>query len=119
MSFDNFQIMNVRIERHECLTIDGEEEGRCGVDIVHGGIPHGRAYPPARGAHGGGQYPWSEAGGGVLKLWSEWPARGGGGQYPAGGGDGQYAAGGGGGSHVKVCPAVGDPPHGITGVGPI
>jgi hypothetical protein len=45
-----------------------------------------------------------------VELWPGWPARGGG---------GQYLAGGGGGSHVEGCPATGDPPHGITGVGPI
>jgi hypothetical protein len=55
----------------------------------------------------------------VLKLWPEWPAGGGDDQYsPEGGGD-QYPAGGGGGSHVGGCPAVGDPPHSIMGVGPI
>jgi hypothetical protein len=36
-----------------------------------------------------------------------------------GGGGGQYPAGGGGGGHVEECPAAGDPPHDITGVGPI
>jgi hypothetical protein len=51
-------ITNVTIERmHACLTVVGEEEGHCGVGVIHGGIPHGGAYPPARGAHGGNQYP--------------------------------------------------------------
>jgi hypothetical protein len=51
-------ISNVTIERrHKCLTIGGEEEGcyGCGVDVVHGGIPHSGACPPAGGAHSGGQ----------------------------------------------------------------
>jgi hypothetical protein len=86
-----------------CLIIGGEEEGHC--SIVHRGIPHGGACPPGEGAHsiGDGQYPWPNDGGGVLELWP------GGGQYPAGGGGG----------HVKVCVAVRDPPHGITGVGSV
>jgi hypothetical protein len=111
---------NVTIERrHKCLTIGGEEEGRCGcgVDVIHGGIPHGGACPPARGAHGGGQYPCLEGGRGVLELWPGWPAGGGGGQYPPGGGGSQYAAGGGGGSHIEGCLTMGDPPHDITSVG--
>jgi hypothetical protein len=91
------RITNVTIKRrHKCLTIGGEEDG---------------AFPPARGAHGGGQYPWPEGGGGLLELRLAWLAEGGGGQL--------YAGGGGCGSHVEVCPVVGDPPHGITGVGPI
>jgi hypothetical protein len=74
---------------HKSLTIGGEEEGHCGcgVDVIHGGIPHGGACPLARGAHGGGgQYLWPEGVGGVLELWPGWPAGGGGGQYPPGGG---------------------------------
>jgi hypothetical protein len=65
------RITNVTIERrHKYLTVDGEEEGRCGygVDVVHEDIPHGGACPPAGGAHGGGQYQWLEGGGGMLKL---------------------------------------------------
>jgi hypothetical protein len=97
--------MNGTIEsRLKRLTVGGEE-GHCGcsVGVVHGGIPHGGACPPAGGAHGGGgQYPW-------LKLWPGWPARGSGGQYPPKGG----------GSHVGGCPAVRDLPHGITVGGPI
>jgi hypothetical protein len=69
--------MNVTIEsRHECLTIGGEEEGRCGVDVIHGGIPHSGSCPPARGAHGGGQNFWPKSGGRVLELWPGCPARG-------------------------------------------
>jgi hypothetical protein len=108
------RITNVTIKRrHKCLTIGGEEESRCGcgVSVIHGGIPHDGAFPPARGAHGGGQYPWPEGGGGLLELRLGWLAEGGGGQL--------YAGGGGCGSHVEGCPVVGDPPHGITGVGPI
>jgi hypothetical protein len=29
-----------------CLTVGGEEEDRCSVGVVHGGIPHGEACPP-------------------------------------------------------------------------
>jgi hypothetical protein len=50
-------ITNVTIERgNKCLTVGGEEEGRCGYDIgvVHRGIPHGEACPPTGGAHDGG-----------------------------------------------------------------
>jgi hypothetical protein len=47
------------------------------------------------------------------------PTGGGAGQYLAGGGGSQYPAIGGGGSHIGGCPAAGDPPHGISGVGPI
>jgi hypothetical protein len=50
-----------------------------------------------------------KVGGGVLELWHGCSVGGGGGQYPAGGGGG----------HIEVCSATGDPPHGITGVGPI
>jgi hypothetical protein len=53
-----------------------------------------------------------------LELWPGWPARGGGQYLPEGNG-GQYLAGGDGGDHVGGCPAVGDPPHDITSVGPI
>jgi hypothetical protein len=42
-----------------------------------------------------------EGGGGVLELWPRWLAR------------------GGGGGHIGGYPAVGDPPHSITGVRPI
>jgi hypothetical protein len=55
----------------------------------------------------------------VLKLWPVWPVISSGGQYPLEGGDDQYPTGGGGGSHVRGCPATGDSPHGIMGVGPI
>jgi hypothetical protein len=35
----------------------------CSVSVLHRGIPHGGACPPAIGAHGGGgQYPWPEGG---------------------------------------------------------
>jgi hypothetical protein len=54
------RITNVAIERrHKCLTVSSEEEGRCsyGIGVVQGGIIHGRAYPPAGGAHGDNQYP--------------------------------------------------------------
>jgi hypothetical protein len=44
-----------------------------------------------------------------MELFPRCPARGGGGQYVAGGGGG----------HVEVYPAAGDPPHDITGVGPV
>jgi hypothetical protein len=57
--------------------------------------------------------------GGVLELWPGWPARGSGGQYLVGGGGDQYPNGGGSAGHVRGCLAVGDPRHGITGVGPI
>jgi hypothetical protein len=81
------------------------------VGVIHGGIPQGGACPPAGGVHGGGgQYPWSEGGGGVLEHWPGWSAGGGGGQYLAGGGDG---------GHVGGCLTVRDPPHGITDVRPI
>jgi hypothetical protein len=117
------RITKVTIEsRHKFVTIGGEEEGcyDCGVNIVHGGIPHDGACPPTGGAHSGGsQYPWPESGGGVLELWTGWPARGGGGQYPPRGCGGQYPAGGGGGGHIEGCLAVGDPPHGIMDVRPI
>jgi hypothetical protein len=103
-------ITNVTIERHECVTVGGEEDGHCDVTVVHGGIPHGGTCPPAGGAHGGDQYPWPEGGRGVLELWS---------RCQAGGGGVQYLAGGGGGDHIEVCPAAGDPPHDITGVGTI
>jgi hypothetical protein len=33
--------MIVTIERHECLTVGGEEESRCDVGVIQGGIPHG------------------------------------------------------------------------------
>jgi hypothetical protein len=105
---------NVTIERrHNCLTIGGEEEGRygCSIGVVHRGIPHSEACPLVGGAHGDGQYPWPKGGGGVLELWPGWPTRGDGGEL--------YAGGGSGGSHVKGCPAMGDPTHGITGFGPI
>jgi hypothetical protein len=46
----------------------------------------------------------------VLELWLGWPARGGGGQYPVVGSSG---------GHVGGCPTVENPPHGITGVGPV
>jgi hypothetical protein len=101
-----------------CLTIDGEEQGRCGVSVIHGGIPHDGACPLGGGAHGDGNYPLPEGGGGVLELWprclvggscSQYLGRGGGGKYPAGGGDG----------HIEVCLVVGDPPHSITDVGPV
>jgi hypothetical protein len=55
----------------------------------------------------------------VLELWPGWPAGGGGSQYPPGDGGGQYPVGGGDGDHVEVCPTTGDPPHSITGVGPV
>jgi hypothetical protein len=55
----------------------------------------------------------------VLELWPGWPTGGGGGQYPPEGSGGQYIAGGGGSGHVGGYPAVGDPSHGITSVGPI
>jgi hypothetical protein len=77
------------------------------------------ACPPVGDAHGGGQYPWPEGGRGVLELWLEWSAEGGGGQYPARGSGNQYLAVGGGGGHVGSCPTAGDPPHGIMCVGPI
>jgi hypothetical protein len=92
-----------------CLTISGEEDGHCGIGVIHRGIPHDGACPPGGGAHGGSQYPWPKGGRGVLKLWPE---------CPAGGGGGQYLAGGDGGGYVEVCPAVGDPPHGIMSFEP-
>jgi hypothetical protein len=55
----------------------------------------------------------------VLELWLGWPAGGGGGQYPLEGGGGQHPPVGGGGGHVGGCLAVGDPPDGITGGGPV
>jgi hypothetical protein len=54
--------------------------------------------------------PGRKVGGGVLELRLGWPTGDGGGQYPAGGS---------GGDHVEGCLAAGDPPHDITGVGPI
>jgi hypothetical protein len=45
-----------------CLTVSGEEEGRCGVDVVQGGIPHDGACPQGGGSHNDGQYPWPEGG---------------------------------------------------------
>jgi hypothetical protein len=63
--------MNGTIKRrHKCLTVGGEEEGHYGYGVVHRGIPHSGACPPAGGAHDdGGQYPWPKGGGGVLELW--------------------------------------------------
>jgi hypothetical protein len=55
----------------------------------------------------------------VLELWPGWPTGDGGSQYPLECGGGQYPLGGGSGGHVGGCPAAGDPPHGITGGGPI
>jgi hypothetical protein len=55
----------------------------------------------------------------VLELWPGWPAGGDGDQYPPEGGGGQYPVGGGSGGHVGGCPAMGDPPYDITGVGPV
>jgi hypothetical protein len=115
-------ITNVTIERrHKCHTVDGEEEGHhdCGIGVIQGGIPHGEACPPAGGAHCGGQYPRLEGEGGVLELGLGWPAGEGGGQYPPGCDGGQYPPAGGGGGNVEVCLATGDPPHNITGVGPV
>jgi hypothetical protein len=40
-----------------CLTVGDEEEGRCDVSVIYGGIPRGGACSPGGGAHGGGQYP--------------------------------------------------------------
>jgi hypothetical protein len=51
-----------------CLTVGGEEEGRCSIGVIHGGIPHSGACPLGGGAHDGGQYPWPKGGGGVLEL---------------------------------------------------
>jgi hypothetical protein len=34
-----------------CLTVGGEEEGHWGVNVIHGGIPHGGAFPLGGGAH--------------------------------------------------------------------
>jgi hypothetical protein len=77
------RITNVTIERrHKCLTIGGEEKGHCGCGIGVASteaFPNDEACPPAVGAHGGGQYPWPEDGGGVLELWPRWPAGGSGG----------------------------------------
>jgi hypothetical protein len=104
--------MKVTIEsRHKCLTIVGEEESRCGcgVGVIYGGIPHGGACPSVGGVHGSDQYPWPEGEGGVLELWPRWLPGGGGDQYPPGGG----------GAHVEGYSAAGDPPHDITGVGPV
>jgi hypothetical protein len=93
------------------LTI-ADKEGHCGV--IHGGIPNGGACPAGGGAHniGDDQYPRPDNGVGVLELWP------GGGHYPARGGGDQYLAGGGDG-HVKGCSTAGDPPHIITGTGPV
>jgi hypothetical protein len=55
----------------------------------------------------------------VLELWPGSLTRGGDGQYPPEGGGSQYPTRGGGGGHVRGCSAVGDPPHGITGGGPV
>jgi hypothetical protein len=55
----------------------------------------------------------------VLERWHEWTAGGSGGLYPAVGGGSQYPAGGSGGGHIGGWLATGDPPHGITGVGPV
>jgi hypothetical protein len=54
---------------NRCLTVAGEEGGCCGA--IHGGIPHGEAYPPGGDSHDivDDQYPWLGGGGGVLKLW--------------------------------------------------
>jgi hypothetical protein len=41
------------------------------------------------------------------------------GQYPPRCDGGQYPPAGGGGGNVEVCLATGDPPHNITGVGPV
>jgi hypothetical protein len=92
-----------------CLTVGGEEEGWCGISVIHGGIPYCVACALGWGAHGGSQYPWPEGGEGVLELWPGCPAHSDGGQYLVGGSGG----------HVKIYPAMGDPLHGITGVGPI
>jgi hypothetical protein len=97
---------NVRI----CLIVGGEEEVHWDIDVVHRGIPHSGNCPPAGGAHDGGQYTWPEGGGWVLELWPGCPTGGGGGQYPAEGD---------GGGHIEVCPGARDPPHSITGVGPV
>jgi hypothetical protein len=71
------RIRNGTIEsKHKWVIIGGEENDRCGcgVGVVHGGIPHGRACPLAGGDHGGGsQYPWPKDGGWVLELWPRWP----------------------------------------------
>jgi hypothetical protein len=64
-------ITKVTIEsRHKYLTVGGKEEGRygCGLGVIHRGIPHDGTCPPAGGAHGGGQYPRPNHGGGVLEL---------------------------------------------------
>jgi hypothetical protein len=55
----------------------------------------------------------------VLELWLGWPAGAGGGQYPPEDGGGQYPPRGSSGGHVEGCSTVGDPPHDITGGGPI
>jgi hypothetical protein len=57
--------------------------------------------------------------GGVLELWPGWTAGGDGSQYLPKGGGSQYPPGGGGSGHIGGCPATGDPPHGITGGGPV
>jgi hypothetical protein len=59
-------IMNVTIERrHKCLTVSGEEEDGCdcSVGVIHEGIPHGSACPPAEDAHSGNPYRWPKGGG--------------------------------------------------------
>jgi hypothetical protein len=35
-----------------CLTVGGEEEGRSGIGVIHGGIPHGGVCPPSGGIPG-------------------------------------------------------------------
>jgi hypothetical protein len=55
----------------------------------------------------------------VLELWPEWSAGGNGDQYPLEGGGGQYPPRGGYDGHIGGCSAVGDPPYGIMGGGPI
>jgi hypothetical protein len=92
-----------------CLTINGEEEGCCGIGVVYEGTPHSEACPLDWGAHSSSQYPCPEGGGGVLELWPRSPAGGCGDQYLAGGS----------GSHIEACPAIGDHSHDITDVGPI
>jgi hypothetical protein len=52
----------------------------------------------------------AHSGGGVLDLWPRWST---------GGGEGQYLARGEGGGHNGDSLIVGDPPHGITCVGPV
>jgi hypothetical protein len=41
-------------ERRSSYDVGGKEEGRYDVGVIHRGIPHDGACPPARGAHGGG-----------------------------------------------------------------